>query len=50
MLFSSFFCLYEGSILELKPEALQNALNISVVGALAASQEVSINGKELIFH
>ncbi|CAF0719372.1 unnamed protein product [Adineta ricciae] len=28
------------SILDLKPEELQNALNISVVGALAASQEV----------
>ena len=54
MLISSFskliFCLYEGAVLELKPEALQEALNISVVSALVASQEVSINRKQLIFH
>jgi hypothetical protein len=36
--------------LELKPEALQAALNITVVGALVASQEVRINTeKKFVF-
>ncbi|CAF5133457.1 unnamed protein product, partial [Rotaria socialis] len=30
-------------ILDLKPEVLQAALNTTVIGALAASQEVNIN-------
>jgi hypothetical protein len=32
--------------LDLKPEALQAALNVTVVGALVASQEVSTNERE----
>jgi hypothetical protein len=35
--------------LDLKPEALQTALNVSVVGALVASQEVSKNEEEYSF-
>jgi hypothetical protein len=35
--------------LDLKPEALQTALNVSVVGALVASQEVIINKEEIRF-
>jgi hypothetical protein len=33
----------------LKPEELQNAFNISVVGAVVASQEVSTSEKEFSF-
>jgi hypothetical protein len=36
--------------LELKPEALQAALNITVVGGLVASQEVNTKKKKLIFN
>jgi hypothetical protein len=35
--------------LDLKPEALQTALNISVVGALVASQEVRRNKERIHF-
>jgi hypothetical protein len=35
--------------LDLKPEALQNALNVSVVGGLVASQEVNINRRRTSF-
>jgi len=35
--------------LDLKPEELQNAFNISVVGAVVASQEVSTKRKRISF-
>ena len=35
-----------GSILDLKPEAFQTALNVTAVGALVASQEVSLDRQE----
>lgn len=38
-----FFSSYVAGILDLKPEVLQAALNVSGVGALVASQEVSLN-------
>jgi hypothetical protein len=35
--------LYTGSIMEMKSEALQSALNTTVIGGLVASQEVNQN-------
>ncbi len=40
---------FKASVLDLKPEALQTALNISVVGALVASQEVRRNKERIHF-
>ena len=34
---------FAGGILDLKPEALQTALNVTAVGALVASQEVNVD-------
>jgi hypothetical protein len=35
--------------LDIKPEALQTALNVTVVGGLVASQEVSTNEKKVVY-
>jgi hypothetical protein len=36
--------------LDLNPEALQTAFNVTAVGGLVASQEVSVKKKELLFY
>jgi hypothetical protein len=45
--FEILFSVIVESILDLEPEALQAALNTTVVGGLVASQQVSKNKKQL---
>ncbi len=45
--FEILFSIIVESILDLEPEALQAALNTTVVGGLVASQQVSKNKKQL---
>jgi hypothetical protein len=35
--------------LDIKPESLQTALNVSVIGGLVASQEVSTSEKKVVY-